>query len=264
MFTMTTTFKRPGRNRLGRVGGVARTKRAEEFAQQGYVLVRSILDETLARHAIEQATVVLNRAADLPEPQAGVEYELDVDPLTGRHALRRLSNVIERDAAFRSVATHPIVCKWVRDLLGERSIELCLNRHNMMIVKPAYYGSENVWHSDAGSWLNDRLISFMYLLDPATTANGCLEVVPGSHRHGIPHEGEGFLDLTNPENERWIERGVAVEMEPGDGLFFHSCLLHYSAANRSSQSRRNLVFAYGTSDAKAVDRNQRPLETLSL
>jgi len=244
--------------------GAVDQERVDYFIRQGYVLVPSILDAPFAAHVIERATAALKLMAGLPEPQAGVDYERDIDRATGRHALRRLSSVIERDAAFRAVATHPIVCEWARALLGDRSAELCLNRHNMMIVKPAYYGSENVWHADAGSWLNDRLISFMYLLDPATTVNGCLEVVPGSHRGGIPHEGKGFLDLTIPDNERWVQGSVPVEMQPGDGLFFHACLLHYSAANRSPQSRRNLVFAYAPSDAEAIDRHPRPLETMTL
>jgi len=236
----------------------------KSFPTDGFLLVPSILDPSVARNAVDQASELLAEIEALGEPQPDVQYESAIDPRTERHAIRRVSRILDRRPAFRAVATHRNVVQWMRALLGDDECELCLNRHNMMIVKPARFGSENVWHADAGSWLNDRLVSFMYLLDPATRENGCLEVVPGSHRFGIPHQGEGLLDLTSDENARWVEKGIAVEMNPGDGLFFHSGLLHYSAANHSSQSRRNLIFAYAPSHAKDADEREDRLQTMAL
>ncbi len=83
-------------------------------------------------------------------------------------------------------------------------------------------------------------------LDPATTANGCMEVIRGSHRRGpVPHLPHADINLCTVRSDhlRLADR-VAIEMAPGDVLVFHSLLQHYTAANRSDQRRRALQFHY--------------------
>lgn len=63
-----------------------------------------------------------------------------------------------------------------------------------------------------------------------TKANGCLQVLKGSHKMGrIDHATVGRqagADLERVEEAKKLFPLVHVEMEPGDTLFFHCNLLH--------------------------------------
>ena len=87
-------------------------------------------------------------------------------------------------------------------------------------------------------------------VDRATRANGCLQVIPGSQQFGrIDHGKVG--GQTGADAERVaaaLERLPLeyVEMEPGDGLFFHGNLLHRSDQNTSPDPRWALICCYNT------------------
>ncbi|MBX3109500.1 MAG: phytanoyl-CoA dioxygenase family protein [Fimbriimonadaceae bacterium] len=99
-------------------------------------------------------------------------------------------------------------------------------------------------------------------VDPCDEANGCLQVVPGSHV--LPNlctveadQGESFTDVTVP-----IPPGmeaVPVVMSPGDVLFFHGQLIHGSLPNRThDRFRRCLIGHYVTAEATEVSRFYHP------
>lgn len=68
--------------------------------------------------------------------------------------------------------------------------------------------------------------------------------IPGSQRRGaLPH-----VHVTDDyviSAEHYDQQAVVpIPMAPGSGLFFHSLLLHGTAANRSSQPRRAITMSY--------------------
>ncbi len=89
----------------------------------------------------------------------------------------------------------------------------------------------------------------MIAIDRATLANGCLQVIKGSHLMGrIEHDAPGG-GQTGANSERLkvaMERMevVPVELEPGAGLFFHCNTLHSSGPNTSGNSRWVLICCY--------------------
>ena len=90
----------------------------------------------------------------------------------------------------------------------------------------------------------------MIAVDRATPANGCLQVLAGSHRMGrLNHGPVGDQTGADPERVRValerLER-VWVEMDPGDALFFHCNTLHRSDQNRSDQPRWAFICCYNT------------------
>jgi phytanoyl-CoA hydroxylase len=93
-------------------------------------------------------------------------------------------------------------------------------------------------------------------LDRADEANGCLLVVPGSHRWPIlcttaADTAQSFTDITVP-----LPPGIRprpVPMEPGDVLFFNGSLVHGSNPNRTaSRFRRSLIGHYIQAEARQV------------
>ena len=125
----------------------------------------------------------------------------------------------------------------------------------MFMNKPAGLGSYLVWHQDR--WTNldrDPLITVWTALDPATKDNGCVQVVPGSHRELLnPEHGSGFLtDEMAAEIARRSDT-VFLELEAGEVVLLHNHLLHTSDVNRTQQSRRAFSVCY--MDAATVASN---------
>merc|ERR1711973_704563 len=126
-----------------------------------------------------------------------------------------------------------------------------------LMMKEAETGGQHVWHQDYGYWyengiLNPDMGSVFIALDPSVKANGCLQVLAGSHKMGRVDTqliGEGEVtqrgaNLERVEMARKRYPDVFVELQPGDAVFFHSNLLHTSAQNHSTMRRYSMIIAY--------------------
>jgi hypothetical protein len=148
--------------------------------------------------------------------------------------------------------------------------------HSKLMQKEPRVGGAWEWHQDYGYWYKnqfmfpDQLVSVMVALTKANKANGCLQVIRGSHRmgrvnHGYAGEQVG-ADMTMVENALKTMDIVYCELKPGDALFFHSNLLHRSEANLSENSRWSVISCYNRESNIAYNEPSEtwrmPLETL--
>ena len=121
---------------------------------------------------------------------------------------------------------------------------------SMLFVKPPDFQGQ-AWHQDEFYIpTRDRsLIGAWMAMDDATIENGCLWVLPGSHRRGYLypqryHENPDEFDFA------WESYGfddadeVPVEVTTGTLVFFNGYLLHRSRKNRGATYRRVLVNHY--------------------
>lgn len=113
------------------------------------------------------------------------------------------------------------------------------------------------WHQDYGYWYKngflypEAMISVMVALTEATKQNGCLQVLKGSQKmqrleHNFAGEQQGADADFVTAAEKVCEL-VYVELDPGDVLFFHSNILHRSAANTSDKAKWSIISAYNLS-----------------
>ena len=99
-------------------------------------------------------------------------------------------------------------------------------------------------------------------LDDCDEANGCLQVVPGSHEWDIlctvkADTTQSFTDVTVPLPEGVLP--VPVDMQAGDVLFFNGQLVHGSFPNTSSDRfRRALIGHYIAGEAEKVGEFYHP------
>ncbi len=126
--------------------------------------------------------------------------------------------------------------------------------HSKLMQKAPKVGGAWEWHQDYGYWYKnqfmfpDQLISVMVALTQATKENGCLQVIKGSHKlgrvnHGFSGEQMG-ADMVMVDNALKTMELVYCELSPGDTLFFHSNLMHRSAANLSEFPRWSIISCY--------------------
>jgi ectoine hydroxylase-related dioxygenase (phytanoyl-CoA dioxygenase family) len=128
--------------------------------------------------------------------------------------------------------------------------------HTKLMQKEPKVGGAWEWHQDYGYWYKnqflfpDQLVSVMIALTEANKANGCLQVIKGSHKlgrvnHGFAGEQVG-ADMVMVEHALKKMEHIYVEIQPGDALFFHSNLLHRSEANTSDKPRWSIISCYNS------------------
>ena len=120
------------------------------------------------------------------------------------------------------------------------------------------------WHQDNAYGELDpyTAISSLTALDDADEDNGCLRLVPGSHKEGQAemeqsiHEKKERVDINLDVDD---ERGVPIPMKAGEAIFFHAWMLHKSEGNHSKDRDRRIVFMrYAHADAVEVYNDRRP------
>lgn len=116
--------------------------------------------------------------------------------------------------------------------------------HTMLINKPPDAGAEtsrHPLHQDLHYFPfrpADRIVCAWTAMETVTRENGCLVVLPGSHRGMLqPHEYPGWENGVNKMYHGIVgfdgHNRVHLPMEKGDTVFFHPILIHGSGANRT-------------------------------
>ena len=126
--------------------------------------------------------------------------------------------------------------------------------HSKLMQKEPKVGGAWEWHQDYGYWykneflLPEQMMSVMIAITDANKANGCLQVIKGSHKMGrIEH---GFTGEQVGASQHYVDLALKtmelayVEIKAGDALFFHSNILHRSEANTSDTARWSLISVY--------------------
>ena len=226
---------------------------AAQYRHDGYVVIRRLLTEQHVAACLD----ALTRLAEAPGTAAGqnreqafVALEAAIDHVQVESAqridlVRKLGNFTDFDPALMRAAMSAKLHAILDRIIGCGRMLL----QEMALVKPPRIGGEKPWHQDAAYFRgSDPSLMFgvWIALDPATRENGCMEVIPGSHRAGpvphIPHEDINLCTI-RPDHLH-AEGRTAVPLDPGDALIFHSLTHHYTAANRTNLRRRALQFHY--------------------
>jgi phytanoyl-CoA hydroxylase len=155
-------------------------------------------------------------------------------------AVRKVEGLVERVPAFAGLAADPRLLDAMQDLVGP---DIKLFRDALM-MKPPRHGSAKPYHQDSAYWQVDPpdLVSAWIALDDATLENGCMRVLPGSHTWGVI-EHKHLQDYQVDETDLDTSNEVAVPLQAGGCLFFHSLLLHATAPNQSPHPRRSMIIS---------------------
>ena len=166
------------------------------------------------------------------------------------------------------LATHPRLLDCLEDLLGP----VILLRHTRIFYKYAKSAAWVGWHQDGNTeLLSDAQVPTIWLgLTNATVENGCLQVVPRSHRlgmlsHRLRHTHHDLASSSMSDREPGSAAGdghdLSVEptklpdgldapfdivMKAGEMSFHHPLALHGSNPNASAEPRIGLSATYST------------------
>ena len=220
------------------IGNVLTDALLDEYLGNGYIRIPDLLDA-------EETELLI---ATAKQDRAIQEHAYSSKDTAGRPSKLALWNH-PGDDIFGMVARSPRVVDTMEELLGGE----VYHYHSKLMLKEPHVGGAWEWHQDYGYWYQNGclfpdMLSVAIAVDPQTKANGCMQVLKGSHLMGrIEHgrvAGQTGADVERVEHAMEQLELVHCEMEPGDALFFHSNTLHASAANTTDKPRRLLICCY--------------------
>lgn len=193
------------------------------YEQFGYVVVRKLFpDDEVAALKQEILTIVSEK---------------------GHHA-GVFVGLAATSAVFAEAIADPRLLDALEPLLGPE-LEFLSDK---VVYKSAQTDYGSPWHQDWPYWKGAHKLSVWIALEPATRENGCLKLLPGSHKTHADHDGEakdgeGFGHRLS---EGAVDETLAVSIpcEPGDAVFFHDLLLHASHPNTSGTDRYAWIVTY--------------------
>jgi hypothetical protein len=150
------------------------------------------------------------------------------------------------DNVFFELARDPRILDVVEALIGPDIVLWGCH----IFCKPAGTGMEVPWHQDGHYWPMDPLATctVWVAIDESDAENGCLRVVPGSHREHFEHardERKGLALNERAAVSAEIEaRAVDLVLRPGQLSAHDVHILHASEPNRSDRRRAGVALRY--------------------
>ncbi|CAB3753209.1 mitomycin antibiotic biosynthesis protein [Burkholderia sp. MSh2] len=212
-------------------------QQAQFYARHGFVVVENVLGQEKIDEAI--------RAIDELLDPSNLGKAFEMEPQDGS-TVRRIWSPTQKHDVFERLAADPAVLDCVQQLIGDD----VLFHYSKINMKGPKVGSIVKWHQDFSYYphTNSDLVTALIFLDDATRENGCLRVVPGSHRRGLrSHDIDGHFRGTVSDVVE--SEAVDVEVKAGSVLFLHCLTLHASERNTSKLPRRTFLPAYRAADA---------------
>ncbi|WP_281899507.1 phytanoyl-CoA dioxygenase family protein [Phytohabitans aurantiacus] len=220
----------------------------DTFDRDGYVVARGLFG-TAEVDQLREHYMTLRRRGSYERDLVGV------DP-TSRDPLRRYPRMAQMHR-WDDTSLRWLLDARLRDALVALVGSDPYAVQTMLYFKPAGARGQAL-HQDNYYLRADpgTCVAAWMALDRADEANGCMLVVPGSHRWPIlcvekADTSVSFTDVTVP-----LPPGQPVEpvvMEAGDVLFFNGSLVHGSAPNSTTDRfRRALIGHYIQGDAQQV------------
>jgi phytanoyl-CoA hydroxylase len=229
------------------------------FHEQGYLVVHNAFTSTEVADALAG---LLDLIGGKYPTYRGVQYEKNTRDLVAtlpdeqkQDSVRKLFKMVEYEERITALAQHPHMLALLAQLVGDRP-ELF---QDQALLKPPLIGREKPWHQD-NAYFNvppeTAVVGIWIALDEATPENGCMYVIPGSHREGpvihFKRRDWQICDTDVAADNAWT-----VPLKPGGCLIFHGLLHHGTPPSRSPQRRRALQFHYKPASATQIAAEQR-------
>nr|WP_209969563.1 phytanoyl-CoA dioxygenase family protein [Paenibacillus eucommiae] len=213
---------------------------AEFYNENGYLLVQGVFNAKEVKEMQDAVESIIHKAAAAKLDKSAT-WQGDYLPPEElkKLVLKGFHDVHYHDAAFTRALSHPNMVAVLQNIIGA-NVQL---HHSKMLVKPPEKGAAFPLHQDYPYFphKNHTMLAASVHLDDSDTENGCIRVIPGTHKNGpMEHVGMHFLN----HKQYPISMGTPCPAKAGDVLFFNYLTIHGSDVNRSQRPRRNILFQY--------------------
>ena len=228
----------------------------KHYQEKGYVVVPNLIEQASLDTWINRLSDIVEKRV---EPSKGMLVMKDVmvakgsvAPVSRLEAIAKIQDY-EQDPVLDSYTTHSAILNCVESIVGKDVQTI----HTMLINKPPNVDGRHPLHQDLLYFPfrpADKIVASWTALEHVTRENGCLVVLPESHRgellkHGNPdweNLNAGYFGVEDIETDNRVH----LEMNPGDTVFFHPILVHGSGRNRTQGFRRAISAHYTAVDVE--------------
>lgn len=179
--------------------------------------------------------------------------------ITGERLYNKAQDFVYDEVLFQ-YCMYPGVLDYVECFTGPNIRAM----HTMLINKPPDPGtltSRHPLHQDLHYFPfrpADRIVCAWTAMERITPENGCLIVLPGTHKgvllqHDYPDWEKGVNKMYHGVRGYDDHPVVELCMEKGDTVFFHPVLIHGSGSNRTNGFRKAISCHYSTAEWKFID-----------
>ena len=171
--------------------------------------------------------------------------EQKTGPLNYRY---KIHNVL--DIAYK-LATNKELLDSVEALLGPN----ILLYNTSFVIKEPHSKTHISWHQDLTYWgfNDDKQVAAWIALSDATEENGCMYMIPGSHKGGqLPHrttkDSNNLLHHGQTIEGASEEQSHCIPLKAGEASLHHGWTIHTSYPNKSDDRRIGLTINYISTD----------------
>ncbi len=240
----------------------------DSYWENGFVVARGLLDPKDLDRWTQRLTDIVEGRVERAEGMLVMKDVMVakgvVNPATQMEAIAKIQDY-EKDPVLDSYTTHSQILDCVERFIGHDVQTI----HTMLINKPPNVDGRHPLHQDLLYFPfrpADRIVASWTALERVTKENGCLVVIPGTHRgellqHENPdweHLNGAYFGAAGVDDIR--EKRIHLEMEPGDTVFFHPILVHGSGRNRTQGFRRAISAHYTALDVEWAWNIDEPLK----
>lgn len=225
----------------------------EEFDATQYCSVFSITNPATRDHYFFDS---IDKVRCFLEPETVCDGKLIVDK---KSAVNKIAHALhDKNPVFEKVTFSSHIIQYVHDLEVTNPIVI----QSMVILKSANVGNAVPPHQDATFLYTDPIsvVGFWIPLDDASIQNGCLWVIPGSHkenlrcRQRVGLQKNLFFEVF--DSRPWPEEEfVPIPLIRGSLIILSGTLAHKSEKNRSPFDRNAYTFHVMSGDAHYPDDN---------
>ena len=238
-------------------------RQLRRFNEKGYVLIENAVEQSEIdlvnleiRQWLRQSRYHRSNFGSLIDGQP--RFSLEPGHSKTAPKLRRINNPIEISESVKHVLLGNSVVKYLVPILGPNiRFDHCKinSKHHGMSAEVRYH-QDHIFEPQT----NDSVVVALLMINDSTVENGCLKVVPGSHKLRYSHCQNGkftgtisdkYLDTFNREAE-------PVEGKAGSLVLMHTWAVHGSESNTSKRPRSLLIAEYKSADAFPLTRHKLP------
>jgi len=223
-----------------------------QYEKDGYLVVKDIFTGDEKKELIDAMDELIDMS--MGKTKSDKYFMLEEGHSSAKSLLKR-SRVICPSLihpVWHNAIRHPKLLDIISQLVDSPSIRYIM-QEKIHMKYPGEDGSSGIkWHQD---WAflphtNDSIVTVGLAVDDSTKENGCLQVVPGTHKQPIlSHFKDGVFvsAITDPTFDP--SKSVHVEVPSGGASFHHVRTAHASGPNNSTLPRRICFTQYCATDA---------------
>uniref|UniRef100_A0A1B6CEL6 phytanoyl-CoA dioxygenase n=1 Tax=Clastoptera arizonana TaxID=38151 RepID=A0A1B6CEL6_9HEMI len=233
-------------------------KQRQFYEENGYLVIPSLIENYVLDKCINHFVDICNGRKSKGGMTLFKEMSLEKIGATGEHLYYKIQNIMF-DEIFMEYLSHPKMLDYVQCFTGPNITGV----HSMLINKPPDANtntSRHPLHQDLYYFPfrpTNLIVGSWTAMESIHPGNGCLFVIPGSHKagelyqHDYPetqvnvgfHGVKGFDDVST----------LPLSMEKGDTVFLHPLLLHGSGINTTKGFRKAISCHYAASECYYID-----------